>query len=101
MTDLTPIFESLTALFAAIITVFVVPWLKRKTTQQDREELLKWVDIAVAAAEQLFDSSRGKEKKNAVVAFLKEKGFTFSESELDSAIEAAVLRLHRGLETAA
>jgi len=101
MTDLTPIFEAVVALFAAIITAFVVPWIKRKTSQQDRDELLKWVEIAVAAAEQLFDSSQGREKKNAVVAFLREKGFTFSENEIDSAIEAAVLRLHRGLEAGA
>ena len=32
-----------------------------------------------------------------MLAFLREKGFTFSESEIDSAIEAAVLKLHHDL----
>ena len=67
----------------------------------DREELLRWVEIAVAAAEQLWDSTQGEEKKKAVMTFLREKGFTFSESEIDSAIEAAVLKLHHELEAAA
>ena len=93
MTDLTPIFNAVIALLAALITAFVIPWLKRKTNAQDREDLLRWVEIAVAAAEQLWDSTQGEEKKKAVMAFLREKGFTFTESEIDSAIEAAVLKL--------
>jgi len=101
MTDLTPIINAAIALLAAIITAFVIPWLKRKTSAQDREELLRWVEIAVAAAEQLFDSSQGEAKKKAVVAFLNEKGLKFNESEIDSAIEAAVLKLHRELGAAA
>lgn len=98
MTDLTPVFNAVIALLAALVTAFVIPWIKRKTTAQDREELLRWVEIAVAAAEQLWDSNQGEEKKRAVVAFLREKGFTFSESEIDSAIEAAVLKLHHELK---
>lgn len=98
MTDLTPIINAFVALVAALISAVLIPWIKRQTSKQDREELLKWVEIAVAAAEQLFDASQGDAKKEAVVAFLSEKGFTVSENELDSVIEAAVLKLHRGLE---
>lgn len=94
MTNLTPIINALIALLAALISAFLIPWIKRKTSAQDREELMRWVEIAVAAAEQLWDSAQGDEKKKAVMAFLREKGFTFSESEIDSAIEAAVLKLH-------
>ena len=66
----------------------------------DREELLRWVEIAVAAAAQIWGSAQGEEKKKAVADFLREKGFSFSEREIDSAIEAAVLQLHRELEAA-
>ena len=97
MTDLTPILNAVIALLAALVTAFVIPWIKRKTNAQDREDLLRWVEIAVAAAEQLWDSTQGEEKKKAVMTFLWEKGFTFSESEIDSAIEAAVLKLHHEL----
>ena len=50
MTDLTPIFNAVIALLAALVTAFVIPWLKRKTSAQEREDLLRWVEIAVAAA---------------------------------------------------
>lgn len=100
MTDLTPIINAVIALLAAVITAFIIPWIKRNTNQKDREEMLKWVEIAVAAAEQLFLSTQGSAKKEYVVGFLEEKGFTFSEEEINAAIEGAVLRLHRGLEAA-
>ena len=101
MIDLTPVMNAVIALAAALVAAFVVPWIKRNTSEKDREELLKWVEIAVAAAEQLFYSTQGKEKKKFVVQFLEEKGFTFSEAEIDAAIEGAVLKLHRELEAAA
>lgn len=101
MIDLTPVINAVIALAAALITAFVIPWIKRNTSAKDREEFLKWVEIAVAAAEQLFYSTQGKEKKKYVVQFLEEKGFAFSEEEVDAAIEGAVLRLHRDLEAAA
>ena len=100
MTDLTPVFNAFIALVAAVVTAFVAPWIKRNTSAKDREEFLKWVEIAVAAAEQLFYSTQGKEKKKFVVQFLQEQGFTFSESEIETAIEGAVLKLHQNLEAA-
>lgn len=100
MTDLTPVVNAAIALIAALVSAFVIPWIKRNTSAKDREEFLKWVEIAVAAAEQMFHVTQGKEKKKAVIAFLEAKGFTFTESEIDAAIEAAVLKLHRGLEAA-
>jgi len=101
MTDLTPIINAFVALVAALISAFLIPWIKRQTSAKDREELLKWVEIAVAAAEQLFYSTQGTEKKKFVVAFLEEKGLTYSEDELNTAIEGAVLKLHRQLGAAA
>lgn len=98
MTDLTPVINAVIALIAAIITAFVAPWIRSKTTEQDRMELLKWVDIAVAAAQQLYNQLDGAKRKEYVLDFLREKGFDVSDRSVDAAIEAAVLRLHQGLE---
>lgn len=99
MVDLTPIFNAAVALIAAIITAFVVPWIKRKTTEHDREEMLKWVDIAVAAAQQLFHELEGEKRKEYVRQFLKDKGYDVDTQEIDNAIESAVLKLHQNLIT--
>ena len=57
--------------------------------------MLRWVEIAVSAAEQLYDATQGNAKKQYVVSFLEERGYRVDEEELNLAIEAAVLRLHR------
>jgi hypothetical protein len=56
-----------------------------------------WVDIAVAAAEQMYKATDGPMKKRYVVNYLSNKGFVVDEDELDLAIEAAVNRLHHEL----
>jgi len=100
MTDLTPVFKAFIALAAALVTAFVIPWIKRNTTQKDREELLKWVEIAVMAAQQLYYQLEGEKRKEYVRNFLNSKGYDVTSAEVDNAIEAAVLRLHRELEAA-
>lgn len=100
MVDLTPILNATIALAAAFITAFVIPWLKRKTDEQEREELLKWVDIAVMAAQQLYHQQKGEQRKAYVLDFLAGKGYDVNSEEVDNAIEAAVLQLHQALEAA-
>lgn len=98
MIDLTPVVNAAILLIAALITAFVIPWLKRKTTAQDREEMLKWVEIAVAAAQQLYHNLDGAARKQYVLDFLAEKGYCLDDKEIDNAVEAAVLKLHKELE---
>ena len=100
MIDLTPIYNAVIALAAACVSVFFIPWLKRKTDEQEREELLKWVDIAVMAAQQLYHQQKGEQRKAYVLNFLAGKGYDVNSEEVDNAIEAAVLQLHQELEAA-
>lgn len=94
MIDLTPIMEAIIALVVAVITAFVIPWLKGKIDADKLEEIELWVTVAVEAAEQLYNGTgRGEEKKAYVVKFLQEKGFTLDPDSLDKLIEAAVFNL--------
>ncbi len=93
--DITAIVNAVIALIAAVISVFVIPWIKSKTTAQQREELVAWVKIAVAAAEQIYKGDkRGEEKKQYVLDFLKDNGFTVEADSVNAAIEAAVKQLN-------
>lgn len=95
MIDITPIINAVIALAAAGVTVFLIPWIKSKTTDEQRKELLEWVKIGVAAAEQLYKGAgRGEEKKQYVIDFLKQKGFKVDEESVSNAIEAAVKQLN-------
>lgn len=95
MIDITPIINAVIALAAAGVTVFLIPWIKSKTTDEQRKELLEWVKIGVAAAEQLYKGQgRGEEKKKYVLEFLASMGFTVDEEAINAAIEAAVKQLN-------
>ena len=92
--DITPIVEAVIALLAALISVFVIPFVKGKVGAQNTADLLAWVEIAVKAAEQLYTSAEGERKKQYVLTFLANKGFDINEEEVENAIEAAVLDVH-------
>lgn len=91
---ITSIANAVIALIAAIITAFVIPWIRSKTTAAQFEKIKMWVTVAVEAAEQLYTGSgRGAEKKAYVVEFLNSKGFKIDAETLDKLIEAAVFNL--------
>ena len=93
--DITPIVNAALALIGAGVSVFLIPWLKKQTTEAQRKELTAWVKIGVAAAEQLYvGQGRGDEKKQYVLEFLKSKGFDLNEESVNNAIEAAVKQLN-------
>lgn len=98
--DITSILEAIIALAAAVITVFLLPWLSGKTTAQEREELLGWVEIAVAAAQQLYHQCSGQQRLEYALSVLEERGFDVEEGAVVDAVEAAVLKLHQQLEGA-
>lgn len=93
--ELTEIVKIVIELIVAIASLWLVPWLRAKCNAEQVSDMLRWVEIAVSAAEQLFDRVDGEDKKMYVKLFLSEKGYDVDEEEVDAAIEAAVLRLHK------
>lgn len=83
------------ALIGAIITYIVVPFLKQKTTKEQREDILFWVKFAVKAAEQMKEAGIiAVPKKEYVINFLREIGISITDKELDILIEAAVFEMN-------
>ena len=94
MVDLTPIITAVLTLIFSLITAFLIPYIKAKTTDEQFNTIKQWVQIAVQAAEMLYvGSGRGEEKKQYVIEFLKSKGFTLNAEEIENLIESAVLEL--------
>ncbi|MBR5825447.1 MAG: holin [Clostridia bacterium] len=91
--DITPIIEIVVALLSALVTTFLIPYIKKKISAEKLAELQKWVGIAVEAAEQIYGSKTGTQKKEYVVAFLLSKGIAFDTQEVNALIEAEVHKL--------
>jgi len=95
--EITELLNTIIALMATVITTFVVPWIKRKVGNEKMTDFLRWVEIGVLAAEQMYKSFEGEEKKAYVVKLLNEKGFKFTDAEVSAAIESAVKSVHAEL----
>lgn len=94
MIDITTIIEAVIALIIALITTFLIPWIKTKVSAEKLAEVNKWVKIAVQAAEMIYtESGAGIKKKEYVLHYLEEKGYTYDSESINLMIEAAVLEL--------
>lgn len=94
MIDFTPVLQAIVGLCAAIITTFVVPYIKSKTTLEQQTQINEWIKIAVSAAEQVYDGpGQGDKKKAYVLTWLAGHGIAVDEDKLDAMIEAAVYEL--------
>ena len=56
--DLTPIFQAIIALLAALVTYKLIPWIKSKTTESQQKNMRALVKVLVYAAEQLYGGER-------------------------------------------
>jgi hypothetical protein len=83
---------------AALITAFLLPWLKAKIGEESWARLVEVVRVAVRAAEKAYEDEennlvRQTAKYEYVLSFLAEKGIDLSESELDALVNSAVQEL--------
>ena len=104
--DLTQIILAIITLIGAFLTKYLVPLIKKKILSEDNKlsdnqrMLIKLaIQTAVTAAEQIYKSEEGEQKKDYVLALLKSQGFDVDTSAIDAEIEAAVLNLHQQLKT--
>lgn len=98
--NLTPVIEAVIALISVIFTVYILPklraYLQEKLSAEQRKTLAEVVDIAVKAAEKLYGSKMGVEKKQYVLNYLENKGIQFDIDEVENLIESFVYELSGG-----
>ena len=91
--DVTDIIEAVIVLISALITTFLLPYIKQKLSDEKRQKLIFWIETAVKAAEQLYGSKTGQQKKEYVVSFLLSKGIVADIDEVTALIESEVYKL--------
>ena len=81
---------------AALITLYLIPYLKSQTSTKQMDELVNMISIAVQAAEQTVQG--GKMKKAEVITFISgwmnNKGIKITDEQLDKLIESAVYSMN-------
>ena len=81
-----------------ILVAFVIPVVKKKYTQQELEAVNDKIMTYVQAADQIFGSEQGEEKKQWVRGRLAAHGIDVDLNIIDAEIEACVLMLHNALK---
>lgn len=96
--DITIVVEAVLLILGIIVTRYIVPWVREKTSAAEQETINTWIRAAVAAAEQIYaGSGRGAEKKAYVTRWLAERGFNVKSETVDLLIESAVYELKEGI----
>ena len=93
MIDLTPIFEAILALLAALVTYKLIPWIKARTTAEQQSLLAATVKTLVYAAEQLYGAGKGAEKLDYVISELEKRGFTADRAAIEAAVAEELNRV--------
>ena len=98
--DITQIIEAILTLIIAVVGVI---YTKARKESTNADQLDKWVEIAVYAAEQAYKTGMTSDRKSYAKKVLEDKGFTVDWSavdgvfdELDTRIEAAVNKMPSG-----
>ena len=88
--DLTQIIQAIIALFAALITYKLIPWIKARTTEAQQRNLEAAARIVAYAAEQIYGAGQGAEKLEYALAAMRKAGFDLDKEIVREAIESAV-----------
>ncbi len=98
--NLYKIILTLIPLIGAIITGYIIPYIKTKISSAKLDEASKWITKAAEAAEMLFNAPKsGEEKREYVIAFI-DKMFNskkefITEEQIRVLLEAALKQMNR------
>ena len=82
----------------ALVSAYVIPWIKANISAKDMESITFWVRFAVRCADQLFTPEEWEKKKSYVMSYIigkvAELGIKLTEEDINILIESAVNSIH-------
>ena len=84
--NFTPFLQALIGLLSAFITYRLIPYIKAKTSNEQRTKLASAIRVAVFAAEQIYGAGHGSEKMNYALTRLREKGYEIDRGDVEAAV---------------
>lgn len=97
------ILGALITIVIALVSAYVIPYVKTKMGETNFALLLGYIDAGVRCAEQLYTAEQWQEKKQYVLDYVKgliDKvvHIKLSDAEIDTLIEGAVNQIKHGKE---
>lgn len=93
------IFYVVMGIISVVVTGIIIPLIHKRTTKTEIDNVLAMVDIAVKAAEQIYNQrGQGDLKKRYVLEYLQNKGIKISEEDLNNMLESSVFEINKWKE---
>lgn len=87
-------------IIGAILTAFVIPWIREKIDESKLDKLLEFTDLAVRYAEQVYTPDQWQKKKETVYEYILQKandiGLGLDEKDIDLLVEGIVHDVKKG-----
>ena len=94
--DLTPLAEILISLLAVVITTYLIPWIKARTTQSQQEYIRAAAHVAVYAAEKFYGAGNGEKKLEYAEKVLREDyGVVLNLNKLEAVIDSVIKEMEQ------
>lgn len=88
--DLTQLAQTIISLAAGIVSLYLVPWLRSKLTNEQLSKAKSWVQIAVYAAEKLYGAGNGDRKLAYAEEILRKHGIRLDTATLKAMIDVQI-----------
>lgn len=96
--NVTPILEAIVSICVILITRYIIPWLKAKAGAGRVAQITELAEIAVRAAEKMYDTNQ--EKRAYALDYIHKKGYDLNADEMRMFIEAAVHKIKSAAQDA-
>lgn len=91
---LTRVILAIIGVISTVVTGFLIPYLKSKTTKEQRDDIEYWTTVAIQAIEVYYrnngEGKNGPLKKEFVIKFMRSLGTKLSDDQLSALIDAVV-----------
>ena len=88
--NLTQLAQTIISLAAGIVSLYLVPWLRSRLTNEQLTKVKSWVQIAVYAAEKLYGAGNGDQKLAYAEEILRKHGIRLDMATLKAMIDAQI-----------
>ena len=95
MLDFTPLAEAIITLAVTAITVFLIPWLRKRYGTETLETARGWVQIAVYAAEKLYGAGNGDKKLAYAENVLLQHNIKLDMTTLKAMVDAEIKKMEQ------
>ena len=78
-------------IIGGLVTYYIIPYVKSKTTVEQRKDLIFYTQLAIKLAESIYNKEgQGKLKKEYVINWLSKQGIVFTEEQVSNLIDSVV-----------